>query len=148
MADFDPAAPASYQFWTRPVLRFGDLDTVGHVNNVASIAMIEDCRVRFYRAATENAGDDDPLPGGSWVARKLEVDFIAEILWPGDDLAVGTAATRFGNTSVTLHHGLFVGGACAITAITIGVRFDTAARAAVPISPALKAAMAALSAPA
>ena len=96
MADFDPAAPASYQFWTRPVLRFGDLDTVGHVNNVASIAMIEDCRVRFYRAATENAGDDDPLPGGSWVARKLEVDFIAEILWPGADLAGGTAATRFG----------------------------------------------------
>ena len=82
------------------------------------------------------------------MARKLEVDFIAEILWPGDDLRVGTAATRFGNTSVTLHHGLFVGGACAITAITIGVRFDTAARAAVPISPALKAAMAALSAPA
>ena len=40
MGDFDPAAPASYQFWTRPVLRFGDLDTVGHVDNVASIAVI------------------------------------------------------------------------------------------------------------
>jgi acyl-CoA thioester hydrolase len=146
-ADFDATVAENYQFWVRPTLRFGDLDTVGHVNNVASIALIEDCRVRFYQAASTHADDGDDLPGGSWVARKLDVDFMREVRWPADDVRVGTVANRFGNTSATLYHGIFVDGVCCTTAMTIGVRFDTIARAAVPIPEAVKAAMRALSEP-
>ena len=145
--NFDPTIAENFHFWVYPTFRFGDLDTVGHVNNVASIALIEDCRVRFYQAAGEAAADGDDMPGGSWVARKLDVDFIREVRWPAEDVRVGTVATRFGTTSATLYHGIFVAGVCCTTAITIGVRFDTLARSSTPIPAPVKAAMQALSTP-
>src|SRR3546814_17149946 len=41
VADFDPADPASYSFWTEERLRHADLDTLSHVNNDAIGVFLE-----------------------------------------------------------------------------------------------------------
>ena len=52
--DFDPADAASYSFWTEEILRFADLDMVGHVNNNAIGVFIENGRVHMFHDGGED----------------------------------------------------------------------------------------------
>ena len=118
-AAFDPSTPASYAFWTQERLRAGDLDIVGHVNNNAIGVFLENGRVRMFMAAGENlysAAAEGGSPETTWVVRRLEIDFVREIRFPGIAWT-GTRVTRFGNTSCRVEQGIFVDGTCRVTAV-------------------------------
>jgi acyl-CoA thioester hydrolase len=139
-AAFDPSTPASYVFWTQERLRAGDLDIVGHVNNNAIGVFLENGRVRMFMAAGENlysAAAEGGSPETTWVVRRLEIDFVREIRFPGIAWT-GTRVTRFGNTSCRVEQGVFVDGTCRVTAVATAVCFDPRARKSVPISEALR----------
>lgn len=132
LAEIDPADAASFAFWTEEILRFSDLDVVGHVNNNAVGTFLENGRVRLFLDSGEDMAAAARGRGFTWVVRRLEIDFAREIRFPGR-VRTGTRVVRLGNTSCTIRQGVFVEGACCVTAMSIGVCFDPAERKAIPI---------------
>lgn len=137
VAEFDPAAIASFAFWTEERLRYADLDPLSHVNNNAIGEFLENGRVGLFRASGGDGGDSNVW----WVVRRLEIDFAREILFPGV-VRTGTRVARLGNSSCTIRQGIFVDGECRVTSTTIGVCFDPVGRRAVPIPAGIRALLA------
>ena len=138
VAEFDPADPGSFAFWTEERLRYADLDPLSHVNNNAIGEFLENGRVGLFRAS---GGDGGPEGSVWWVVRRLEIDFAREILFPGI-VRTGTRVARLGTTSCTIRQGIFVDGECRVTSTTIGVCFDPVGRKAVAIPGDIRAQLA------
>ena len=129
----------SYRAWTREILRYADLDPVGHVNNNAYGSYIENARTMlFHRVHAALPGG--PPDGLDWVVRRLEIDYLRELRYPGE-VEVGLAATRLGNSSMALCVGVFAADYCAAASVGISVCFDTRARAAARIPDPVRAAL-------
>lgn len=84
------------------VVRFSDLDPLGHLNNVAVVRMLETGRVEF---AHETGMVADPT-APSFVLAALHLDFRAQG-FHRDELVIGTGVTRIGRTSLTLTQQLW-----------------------------------------
>lgn len=122
----DPSDTALYRLWREEVIRYGDVDTNGHVNNVAIAQFCEGGRVAF-----EDAGrlrDEDPGFGLSLA--KVTITFRAEAHFPGS-IRVGTRILGFGRSSCRLLQGLFQDGRCVAVSEAVSVCFDTRVRKAV-----------------
>lgn len=104
-------------------LRYGDTDRQGHVNNAVFATFMETGRVELIYNA------EDPLldEGYSFVLAKLDIDYVAEILWPGT-VEIGTRVTRVGRSSVTMQQAVFQAGRLCASAETVVVQFDQATR--------------------
>ncbi len=117
-------------FVTTHRLRFNDTDRLGHVNNAVFAVMLEQGRSELMVEAGL------PLDGSqqSVVIVRLELDFLAEMTWPGD-VRIETETTKLGGRSFTLGQRLLQGDTLAGRAVTVLVVMDRAARRAVPIDP-------------
>lgn len=104
-------------------LRYGDTDRQGHVNNAVFATFMETGRVELIY------NPQDPLldEGFSFVLAKLDIDYIAEVLWPGT-VEIGTRVVRVGRSSVTMHQAVFQGGKLCASAETVVVHFDQTTR--------------------
>ena len=122
---------SSYRVWTRESLRYADLDPVGHVNNTAYSVYIENARTMLFHRVMQQDGAGDDCAGLDWILRRIELDFLREILYPGQ-VDVGLAITRMGNSSMTLAIGVFTPDYCAATSWGVSVCFDTVARTSAP----------------
>ena len=65
--------------WTEDVIRFGDTDMNGHVNNSAFAFFAESGRVHLFRTALGDRRDPDHF----FVVAKLVIEFKAELHYPG-----------------------------------------------------------------
>lgn len=74
--------------------RFGDLDVNLHINNVAMAGMLEDGRVRFYRAAS---GEPD-FHGLSTMIASISIEYMGETHYP-DPITIHAAIENLGRTS-------------------------------------------------
>ena len=87
---------------TIPVqVRFGDLDPLGHVNNVAFYALMETARVSFL------AQQQRSLFGHMVIARS-ECDYLAEIPGRTRTVDITVSIEKVGRTSFTVLHELRV----------------------------------------
>ena len=129
-----PTERASYSIWTFDKLRYGDTDRQGHVNNAVFATFLETGRVSFLY--------DDELnlrgPGANFVVVRLEIDFRAELFYPGQ-IDIGTRVLGIGRTSFRVGQAIFMGETCAATAETVLVLMDDATRKAKPLTPQLRA---------
>ena len=55
MRNLDLTDQSSYTYWCEDKIRFADLDTYGHLNNVAYATFAESGRVDFLSAVVENS---------------------------------------------------------------------------------------------
>lgn len=141
MADFVADERRSYKKWSKEILRYSDLDPVGHVNNNAYGQLMENARTLLFDDAHKISGvNNKELQTKDWVIRRLEFDFLKELRYPGE-VDVGIAITRFGNSSMIVHHGVFSKDYCAATAMGVSVYFDLSKRASTPIPKEIKQAM-------
>ena len=141
MADFVATERSSYKKWSKEILRYSDLDPVGHVNNNAYGQLVENARTLLFDDAQKISGlHNKELQTKDWVIRRLEFDFLKELRYPGE-VDVGIAVTRFGNSSMIVHHGVFSKDYCAATAMGVSVYFDLSKRASTTIPRAIKEAM-------
>ena len=125
---------ASYALWTTDVLRYGDTDRQGHVNNAVFATFCESGRVSFlYDESLSLLG-----AGSNFVIVRLELDFRAELFYPGN-VDIGTRVLSIGRSSFRLGQGVFSGERCAATAECIMVLVDDATRKAQPLTPPLRA---------
>jgi acyl-CoA thioester hydrolase len=107
----------SYPYVRRVIARFSDMDTEGHLNNVALASYYEDGRVSFLRGLT---GNDAPF---RFVIAHISISYLAEAHYPAE-YDVGLGVSRFGTKSFDIGCGLFIGdtcvGVCDTTQVTIG----------------------------
>jgi acyl-CoA thioester hydrolase len=113
---------------TSDVIRFGDLDPQGHVNNTVFATFFETGRVMLLRAP----GNELNWPGTTSVLAQLDINFLKEMHWPGT-VEIGTATTRIGRSSYTFLQAIFHEGECAGTADATMVMIDATTRKARPL---------------
>src|SRR5262245_24367876 len=87
----------AFAFWTREKIRYADTNRQGHVNNAVFATFCESGRVAlFYEAGRSLAA-----PGCEFVIARLELDFRAELRWPGQ-AEIGTNVLSIGRSSFRL----------------------------------------------
>ncbi|WP_332681326.1 acyl-CoA thioesterase [Bosea sp. (in: a-proteobacteria)] len=139
----DEIAIADFPLRTRDKLRYGDTDRQGHINNAVFSTLLETGRVELIYDAQVPLAE----PGGAFVVARLEVDFRAEMHWPGE-VEIGSRVAAVGRSSIRLEQALFQGGRCTASAITVLVLMDDETRRSRPLSETTRRRLALLAAPA
>ncbi len=142
-----PAAPASaalapaalvlpdhFPSLTTDTIRYGDTDRQGHVNNAVFATYLETgrCHLLF------EGGGARLRAGTAFVMARLELDYVAEVHWPGS-VQIGTAVLAVGRSSVRLAQAVFQDGRCAARAETVVVLMDEQTRRSTPWTDAERA---------
>lgn len=104
-------------------VRFADLDPQQHVNNAVYSSYFETGRVTLIR----NPAYGLMPPGLSWMLVQLNINFRAEVRWPGT-IELGLGVNRIGTTSVAYTQVVFSNGKCAASAEAVTVLVDEATR--------------------
>lgn len=94
-------APATMEVLARvPVaVRWGDLDAFNHVNNAAFLVYAQEARLEWLAGIGGRWFDEDAMP----VVAAAHVNYRRQLAWPAR-IVVELAATRVGNSSVTIAH--------------------------------------------
>ncbi len=131
MNDLNALRPLeAYPSRTSADIRYSDLDRQGHVNNAVFATFSEVGRVAFmYDPARPLVSE-----GRSFVIARLQIDFRAELFWPGS-VDIGTGVVRVGRSSFTLAQGIFNDGRLAATAEATIVMVDKKTRRSTPLPP-------------
>src|SRR2546423_21618 len=108
---------------THDIIRFGDLDPQGHVNNTVFATFFETGRVAFLR----EPGNALSPPDTTSVLARLDINFLKELHWPGA-VEIGTGVAEIGRSSFTFLQAIFHEGACAATGRATMVMIDAATR--------------------
>ncbi|MCC6779339.1 MAG: acyl-CoA thioesterase [Hyphomicrobiales bacterium] len=127
-----PPSPEQFPIHVTDIIRFGDLDRQGHVNNAVYSTYFETGRV----GVIYDPDNGLQVAGATTVVARVEIDFLRELHWPGA-VEVCTAVERIGRTSYRFVHALFSQGACAATGLTTMVLIDRETRRARPLPPEL-----------
>jgi len=110
----DPAAyPTSEEIGTR----YQDLDTNGHLNNVAFAALFESARVRINRITRPHGSR--PANERSMVA-SVAIAYLAEGSFP-EPVTVTSGIGQIGTSSFTIEQAMFQHGRCVATCDTVVV---------------------------
>ncbi|ERP97987.1 thioesterase family protein [Roseibium sp. ROS1] len=108
-------------------LRYGDTDRQGHVNNAVFATFLETGRVELlYNEALADLG-------AAFVIARLELDFLAEVNWPGE-VEIGTAVLDVGRSSFKLFQKVFQDGKPVAQAVTVIVQMSESTRKSQPLS--------------
>jgi acyl-CoA thioester hydrolase len=120
--------PDDYPHRVAEIIRFGDLDPQGHVNQATFLTYFESGRVAMFRDPDLGIG----VPGLTYVLVRFEVDYIKELLWPGN-LDIGTGVAEFGRSSFKVSQAIFRDGAVAAMGKATLVCMDKTTRKATPL---------------
>ena len=85
---------------------WGEMDALGHVNNIRYIAWAETARIALFRQLGLSTLPGDPV--GPILAR-IENDYLEPVEYPAR-VTVGIRAERVGNSSITLEHVVWHAG--------------------------------------
>jgi acyl-CoA thioester hydrolase len=119
---------AQFPGQTGDIIRFGDLDPQGHVNNTVFATFFETGRVMLLR----EPGNELGAPGATTVLARLDISFLRELHWPGE-VTIGTGTTHVGRSSYSFLQAVFHNGECAGTANATMVMIDAATRKSRPL---------------
>ncbi len=140
----DLPSPSDYPLHSDDKLRYGDTDRQGHVNNVVFATFLETGRVEVFFQAGAGTAQALADAGASFVLARLELDFIAEVTWPGK-VQTGTRVVSVGRSSIKLDQAVFQNGKCVARASSVVVQMDETTRKSRALSPELAARLTALS---
>ncbi len=117
----------------RVVVRFGDTDAMGHVNNAVYLTFAEAGRLAWWSDATGEPIQRESHRDEGLILAEAEVAFRSPVLF-GEIVDIETRATRIGRTSIAVDHRLTAGegsGPMRLAAVvrTVMVRYDYAAGA-------------------
>jgi acyl-CoA thioester hydrolase len=110
-------------------LRFADTDCNGHISNAVFAVCCQNARMEILSDPNRA-----PVPAGAhFVIARLQLDFLAEMHWPGT-VEIGTRVEHIGRSSIVLVQSLFLRGRCVARAKSIVVLIDAASRRAIPLT--------------
>lgn len=88
-------------YFTPYKVQWGDMDALGHVNNVVYIRYFETARVNFMEQSdlfSELLGDDITI-----VLARIECNFVQELKYPGE-IKLMARIKSIGNSSMVVEH--------------------------------------------
>lgn len=109
--------------------RFRDLDTLGHINNVAIGSFYEEGRAHLNR--TVFPPDVRHAHGMRLLIADVHIAYLQEAHYPGD-IEVGVGIAKIGTSSYTIGLALFQKGECVGTCETVLVNTDGEKPVAIP----------------
>lgn len=121
---------ADYPHQVTDVVRYGDLDPQGHVNNAVFPTYFESGRVAIFRDSDLGIG----VANATYVLVRQEIDFLRELRWPGN-VVIGTALAETGRSSFTVTQAIFDGETCVAAGRATLVMMDTVTRRSRPLTP-------------
>jgi acyl-CoA thioester hydrolase len=133
--DFDRKDPAAYPYFKRDILRWGDCDSLGHINNVVFARFFESGRIAFMN---DVGAESDVTDADDFVIAHLSIDFLAEMHYPGE-VMTGVRVIRTGRSSFRMAEAIFVDGECKATGDAVCVRVSRESGGSAPLSDAFKA---------
>jgi acyl-CoA thioester hydrolase len=124
--------PESFACQIIEKVRYSDTDRQNHVNNIAFAVFFEAGRVELL------FGYGDALAAGCiFVLARSEIDFLAELNWPGE-VTIGTRITRLGTSSVRIEQALFQASRCAARSHSVMVHKNVLSDASAPLTDAAR----------
>ena len=129
MSDFDLTARETYAHWSPVTIRFGDQDSLAHINNVALAQYFEVARTAYVYDVIRAAGPD-AVKTVEFILARVVIDFLAELHYPGK-VDVGARLIRLGNKSMTSGYGIFKGNECIATSEAVNVFYDMKTRSTI-----------------
>jgi len=119
-------------------VRWSDLDSYGHVNNVCTFAYVQEARIAMTTEADPSTTRFAmPAAGGSmWLVARQDVDYVSQMGYRLEPYVVLTAPVALGRTSVTLACEIIdqlAGDQIVARARTVLVRADATGRP-IPLS--------------
>ncbi|MEX1033365.1 MAG: acyl-CoA thioesterase [Cellvibrionaceae bacterium] len=102
----------NFPFRVELATRFDDLDTQGHINNVAIANLYQEARLRFHgKAFGELRGGQDRDDGIGTVLVDIHITYQRETHYPLP-VTIACGVGRLGNTSYTIKSVLFQDSHC------------------------------------
>ena len=101
-------------------VRFGELDVLGHVNNTAYLAWLENLRIHYFRdyGLHDYSGTPPKI-----VLRNIGLDFKSEVKLNETYIVTGRTV-EMRNSSFTMHYGVWVAGKLTTTGHAIIVMLN------------------------
>ena len=124
----DPADPDLYRYWSREILRWGDCDSMGHINNVEFARFFEGGRIPYMLRAVAATGTEP----GEFLLVRLAIDFRGEMHFPGE-ARVGSRVVSLGRSSAELGHALYQDDRCTALCQAVVVLVEKATRTPIAI---------------
>ncbi len=97
MTTLTPAYPEQFRFYHPIAVRFADLDTHRHVNNIKILEYVETARTAYYQAA--GIWDGVTVENMGMVVASVKCDYLEPICF-GQAVRVGMRASRIGGKSL------------------------------------------------
>lgn len=111
-------------------VRWGDMDTIGHVNNAKFFTYDESGRIGYFEELMQ--GDPRFWKEYGIILARISADFIAQLHYPAT-LEIGTRITRFGRSSMNTLSAMFSEGQLICVTQGVVVWYDYNNQKAVPI---------------
>ena len=92
------SSTAPQRFSTDVVLRWGDMDAYGHVNNVQYHRLLEEARVRAFASWFNSTGPDSMLSSGVLLARQ-EIEYLGQLVYRPEPVHIDMWITDIGGAS-------------------------------------------------
>lgn len=112
-----------YRFSLPIDIRYGDMDTLGHVNNAKYLTYLEQARVHYFR---ELALWDGSVSATGFIVARIEIDYRMALSLDDRQAIVYTRTSRLGSKSLDLDCLITraTDDAIAATARTVMVAYD------------------------
>jgi len=134
------AEPAKSPYVEPVSVRWGDVDSMGHVNNAKYFTYCESARMGYFAAVRMTEHKEDPRHGPALAAANL--NFRRQVHWPAE-LDVRTRVSRIGRSSFDMQYEIVRRGTDEVVADGSGVIVwvDYAAGRSIPLPAELRAAI-------
>jgi acyl-CoA thioester hydrolase len=97
MTSIKPSYPSDFHFYQPIQVRYADLDTLRHVNNVAIMTYVEHARTGYYKAT--GIWDGEVRGGFGMVVASVKIDYLVSIQYE-DEVRVGIKIASLGSKSL------------------------------------------------
>lgn len=101
----------SYPFLRRHPLRYSDMDSFRHLNNVATAALFKDGRAHLNVEVFGPASINDPPPGFQLLFGSITINYVRQAYIPGD-AEIRSGIVRIGTTSYIFAQAAFQQDTC------------------------------------
>jgi acyl-CoA thioester hydrolase len=126
--------PEGYRYHTPMTVRYGDMDSLGHVNNAKYLTYFEQARISYIH---ERGLWDGTLSAVGMIVGRITVDYKQPISAKDGTIAIWTRVCRLGNKSFDMEHLLLCERdgktEIAATGLIVMVVYDYVAHVTIPI---------------
>jgi acyl-CoA thioester hydrolase len=97
---------AEFRFWWPVTVRWGDMDAMGHVNNVIYFQYLESARIGYFETLVGWTGRDEGGGRQGPVVVSQTFHYRFQVYYPAE-LEVGVRCREIRNRSFVLEYGIF-----------------------------------------